>query len=46
LARASFESGRARASEEVLAQAERFYRAVVERLERDGHGGPDMPGPA
>jgi len=45
LARASFESGRARAPEEVVAQAERFYRAVVERLEREGHGSADMPGP-
>jgi predicted nucleotidyltransferase len=46
LARASFESGRARASEEVVVQAERFYRAVVERLEREGHGSLAMPGPA
>jgi uncharacterized protein len=46
LARASFESGRARASEDVVAQAERFYRAVVERLEREGDGSRDMPEPA
>ena len=35
LARSSFEGGRARASEEAAAQAERFYRAAVERLERE-----------
>jgi hypothetical protein len=44
LGRASFESGRARAPEEVFVQAERFYRAVVERLEREGHGRVDMTG--
>jgi hypothetical protein len=44
LARVSFESGRARAPEEVVAQAQRFYRAVVERLEREGHGRVDMSG--
>jgi predicted nucleotidyltransferase len=46
LARAAFESGRARASEEVVTQAGQFYRAVVERLEREGHASPDMPKPA
>ena len=35
-ARASFESGRARAVEEVIRRAARFYRMVVERLEREG----------
>jgi predicted nucleotidyltransferase len=34
LARAAFEGGLARASEEVVAQAGRFYRTVVERLEQ------------
>lgn len=38
LARASFESGRARAPEEVVGQAEQFYRMVVERLEREANG--------
>jgi hypothetical protein len=33
-ARASFESVRARASEEILRQATQFYKMVVERLER------------
>ena len=46
LARALFEDGRARAPEEVVAEARRFYRAVVERLEREGDGGPDMTRPA
>lgn len=36
LARTLFEGGRARAPEELAAQAERFYRAAVERLEREG----------
>lgn len=40
-ARASFESGLARTPEEVVSQAERFYRSVVERLEREGEAGPD-----
>jgi predicted nucleotidyltransferase len=35
LARASFESGRARASEEVIQRAAQFYRTVVQRLERE-----------
>ena len=43
LARASFESGLARAPEEVAAQAERFYRSVVERLDREGGGSPGLP---
>ena len=38
LARAAFESGRARAPEEVVGQAEQFYRMVVERLEREANG--------
>ena len=38
LARAAFEGGLARAPEEVVAQAERFYRSVVERLERECDG--------
>jgi predicted nucleotidyltransferase len=38
LARASFESGRARAPEHVVAQAEQFYRMVVARLEREAEG--------
>jgi hypothetical protein len=46
LARVLFEGGRARAPEEIVAQAEQFYRAVVERLEREGHGSHDVPGPA
>ncbi|WOH67044.1 nucleotidyltransferase domain-containing protein [Bradyrhizobium sp. BWA-3-5] len=46
LARALFEGGRARAPEEVVAQAERFYRAVVERLEREDKGSPIMVRPA
>jgi hypothetical protein len=46
LARASFEGSRARAPEEVVAQAERFYQAVVERLEREDDGGPVMVRPA
>jgi len=45
LARASFEGGRASAPEEVVAQAERFYRAVVERLEREDEGRPVMARP-
>jgi uncharacterized protein len=36
LARAHFESGRSRASEEGVMQAEQFYRMVVERLDREG----------
>jgi len=35
LARGAFEAGQASASEEVVAQAEHFYRMVVERLERE-----------
>jgi predicted nucleotidyltransferase len=35
LARASFHGGHARAPAEVIARAERFYRAAVGRLERD-----------
>jgi uncharacterized protein len=35
LARVSFETGRARASEEVCRQAAQFYKMAVERLERD-----------
>jgi len=38
LARVSFESGRSRAPEEVVAQAEHFYKIVVERLEREANG--------
>jgi predicted nucleotidyltransferase len=38
LARASFESGQARAPEEVVAQAAQFYRMVVERLEQETNG--------
>lgn len=38
LARASFEGGRARAPEQVVAQAGQFYRTVVERLEREAEG--------
>jgi predicted nucleotidyltransferase len=38
LARASFESGQARAPEEVVGQAAQFYRMVVERLEREANG--------
>ena len=45
LARASFEGGRASPPEEVVAQAERFYRAVVERLEREDEGRPVMARP-
>ena len=45
LARASFEGGRASAPEEVVAQAEQFYRMVVERLERKDEGSPVMAGP-
>ncbi len=44
LARALFEGGRARAPEELAAQAERFYRAAVERLEREGDGATAMVG--
>jgi predicted nucleotidyltransferase len=40
LARAVFEGGRARTSEEVLIKAEHFYRGVVERLERQTPGMP------
>lgn len=47
LARASFEDGRARAPEEAVVQAERFYRMVVERLEREGDAlRPGMTRPA
>lgn len=46
LARDVFEGGRARAPEEVMMQAERFYKAVVERLEREGDGKSGMAGPA
>ena len=35
LARVSFESGRAHASEKVIQRAAQFYRTVVERLERE-----------
>jgi uncharacterized protein len=35
LARAAFEDGRARVTEEVSERAEHFYRSVVERLERE-----------
>lgn len=42
LARDAFESGQTRAPEEVGLQAERFYRTVVERLERECHGTPDL----
>jgi hypothetical protein len=45
-ARASFESGRARAPEQAIAQAERFYRTVVERLEREAEGSRGMTRPA
>lgn len=45
LARASFEGGRASAPEEVVAQAEQFYRAVVERMEREDEGSPVMARP-
>ena len=45
LGRAAFEGGNARAPEEVAAQAAIFYRAVVERLERevDGKAGTMRP---
>ncbi|HEY0912067.1 MAG TPA: nucleotidyltransferase domain-containing protein, partial [Bradyrhizobium sp.] len=36
LARPLFESGRPRAAEEGVIQAEQFYKMVVERLEREG----------
>jgi uncharacterized protein len=36
LARDAFESGRARAPEQLVEQAQQFYRMVVERLEREG----------
>jgi len=42
LARGVFESGQARASEEVGARAELFYRMVVERLERESHALQDL----
>lgn len=42
--RESFESGMARAPEEIVAQAGRFYRAIVERLDRESHGSPDRLG--
>jgi hypothetical protein len=46
LARVFFESGRARAPEEVVAQAQQFYRTVVERLEREADGSRGMTRPA
>jgi predicted nucleotidyltransferase len=45
LARASFEGGRPSAPEAVVAQAERFYRAVVDRLEREDEGRPIVARP-
>ena len=38
LARGVFETGMARASEEIVSQAEQFYRRVVERLEQEAEG--------
>jgi predicted nucleotidyltransferase len=49
LARGAFEGKQPGASEERVARAERFYRMVVERLERESDGKPDLPvrdGPA
>ena len=42
LAHGAFESGGASAPTEVVARAELFYRTVVERLERESHGAPDL----
>jgi len=38
LARSCFDEGRSRSPDEVMHRAEQFYRAVVERLEREAEG--------
>jgi uncharacterized protein len=42
LSRGVFEAGMARASEEIVSQAEQFYRGVVERLEREAEGSGEL----